>query len=232
MLEAMNDFRPRTLAVLLVEDSPTTLLMQSTELEASGRFRALRAKNGREALEVLRLERVDAVVTDLQMPVMDGFQLIAELSTRYPGLPVFVLTAVPGLAKVDPIIAKSSLQIHAKPPDYPALAKQIYNVRNQDLGMVRGISLPGFLQLLQWEGRSATVTVHSGPLLGRLYVREGLLIQAEAGDEQGLEAAIAMCAWAAPSVEFVDACRVEPAFSLSAEALQMELALRRDQSQA
>jgi CheY-like chemotaxis protein len=232
MLEAMSDFRPRTLTVLLVEDSPTTLRKQSAELEASGRFHALRAKNGREALEVLRQERVDAVVTDLQMPVMDGFQLIAELSTRYPGLPVFVLTAVPGLAQVDPVIAQSSLQIHAKPPDYPALARQIYDVRGLGQGMVRGISLPGLLQLLQWEGRTATVTVHSGALLGRLYVRDGVLIQSEAGASEGPEAAYAMCAWPAPSVEFVDACRVEPAFSLSAEALQMELALRQDRDYA
>jgi CheY-like chemotaxis protein len=232
MLEAMDDFRPRTLTVLLVEDSPTTLRLQTAAVEASGRFRALTAKNGRDALEALRVERVDAVVTDLQMPVMDGFQLIAELSTRYPGLPVFVLTAVPDLARVDPLISKSSLQIHAKPPDYHALAKQIYEVRNQPQSLVRGISLPGLLQLLQWEDRTATVTVHSGPLLGRLYVKAGTLIQAEAGRTQGLEAAYAMCGWAAPSVEFVDTCRVPPAFSLSAEALQMELALRQDQSHA
>lgn len=228
----MTDFRPRVLTVLLVEDSLTTLRVQSAGVEASGRFRALTAKNGREALEVLRQERVDAVVTDLQMPVMDGFQLIAELSTRYPGLPVFVLTALPNLAKVDPVIARSSLQIHAKPPDYPALAKQIYEVRNQDQGLVRGISLPGLLQLLQWEGRTATVTVHSGDLLGRLYVKDGSLIQAEAGALEGLEAAFEMCVWPAPSVEFVNACRVKPAFSLSAEALQMELALRRDRHHA
>ena len=228
----MNELRPRALTVLLVEDSPTTQKMQSVSLEASGRFRALNAKNGREAMELLRHERVDAVVTDLQMPVMDGFQLIAQLSTRYPGLPVFVLTAIPHLAHVDPVIAKSSLQIHAKPPDYAALAKQIYAVRDNPQGLVRGVSLPGLLQLLQWEGRTATITVHSGPLLGHLYVKGGKLIQAESGDTQGVEAAYTICSWPSPSVEFVDTCRVDPAFSLGAEELQMELALRRDERQA
>ena len=228
----MDDFRPRTLTVLLVEDSPSTQRLQSASLEASGRFKALKAQNGRDALDLLRREPVDAVVTDLQMPVMDGFQLIAELSTRYPGLPVFVLTAIPDPARKNPMLAESSLQIHSKPPDYPTLARQIYAVRNQAQGLVRGVSLPGLLQLLQWEGRSATITVHSGTLLGRLYVKEGRLIQAECGESQGAEAAFAMCQWAAPSVEFVDACRVEPAFSMNAEELQMELALRLDEDHA
>ena len=228
----MNAPRARKITVLLVEDSAATQKLQSISLEAAGRFEALNAKNGREALDLLRLKRVEAVVTDLQMPVMDGFQLIAELSTRYPGLPVFVLTAAPEAAHVHPDLARSSLQIHAKPPDYALLAKQIYAVRDQIQSVVRGISLPGLLQLLQWERRSATITVHSGALVGHLYVADGKLIQAEAGSDQGLEAAYEICRWPAPSVEFVDACRVQPAFSLGAEELQMELALRQDQDQA
>ena len=226
----MSALRPRKITVLLVEDSPATQKVQSLSLEAAGRFQAVNAKNGQEALDLLRRHRVDAVVTDLQMPVMDGFQLIAELSTRYPGLPVFVLTAAAEAARLHPSLA-GSLQIHAKPPDYAQLAKQIYAVRDQPPSLVQGISLPGLLQLLQWEGRTATITVHSGALVGHLYAREGKLIQAETEKAQGLEAAFAMCRWPAPSVEFVDACRVPPAFSLSAEELQMELALRQDQDQ-
>jgi CheY-like chemotaxis protein len=228
----MTDLRPRVLTVLLVEDIPATQRLQAVSLEAVGRFRALGAKHGGEALEILRRERVDAVVTDLNMPVMDGFQLIAELSTRYPGLPVFVLSDIPDPARVDPALTDSCLHIHAKPPDYHTLATEIYAVRNLPQSVVRGVSMPSLLQLLQWEGRTATITVHSGPLLGRLYVDKGELIQAEAGEVQGLEAAYAICGWPAPSVEFVDTCRVPAAFSLSAEALQMELALRRDQGHA
>jgi CheY-like chemotaxis protein len=228
----MTELRPRTLKVLLVEDSPATQRLQSVTLEAVGRFQTLSAKHGGEALEILRHERVDAVVTDLNMPVMDGFQLIAEISTRYPGLPVFVLTEIPDPVRVAPEITGGCLHIHSKPPEYRILASQIYAVRNLPQSVVRGVSMPGLLQLLQWEGRTATITVHSGALLGRLYVSKGLLIQAEAGETQGLEAAYAICGWPTPSVEFVDTCRVPGAFSLSAEALQMELAMRRDEGQA
>lgn len=226
------EFRPRAMTVLLVEDSPATQRIQTAAVEAAGRFRALGATNGAEALDLLRKERVDAVVTDLQMPVMDGFQLIAEISTRYPGLPIFVLSANPEPVRRDPELAQGCLHIHSKPPDYELLARQIYAVRALPLSQVRGVPLPSLLQLLQWERRTATVTVHSGDLLGHLYIQDGSLIQAEMTDLEGLEAALRICEWPEPSVEFVDACRVAPAFRLSAEELQMELAMRRDERHA
>ena len=40
------------------------------------------ASNGREALTVLETERIDAVVTDLNMPVMSGTELLREMATR------------------------------------------------------------------------------------------------------------------------------------------------------
>lgn len=226
------EFRPRTPTVLLVEDSPTTQRVQTAAVEAAGRFRAIGATNGQEALDILRREVVDVVVTDLQMPVMDGFQLIAEVSTRYPGLPIFVLSANPDPLRRDPTLSSGCLHIHSKPPDFELLARQIYAVRSLPLNLTRGVPLPSLLQLLQWEGRTATVTVHSGELLGRLYIQNGHLVQAEIPDQDGLEAAYTICAWPEPSVEFVDACRVAPVFRLSAEELQMELAMRRDERHA
>ncbi|HET6331159.1 MAG TPA: response regulator [Holophagaceae bacterium] len=228
----MDEAGAGKLTVLLVDDDAVVQRFQSAALQEAGPFRILTANDGQEALELLRTTPVDAVVTDLQMPRMDGFRLVAELSARYPGLPVFVLTALPDLARLDPTITGESLRIHAKPPDYALLAADVRGLRTHPRGSVRGLPLPGLLQLLQWEGRTATVTVRSGTRVGHLYVEKGRLIQAETGEGQGLEAAISMCAWPVPSVEFVDTCRVPGAFSLSAEALQMELALRLDQDHA
>ena len=228
----MDDARTGRLTVLLVEDDPAARRVQTVALEKTGPFRVLTAEEGQQALDLLRNTPVDAVVTDLRMPGMDGFQLVAEISTRYPGLPVFVLTAIPDLAHLDPALTGGSLNIHSKPPDYAVLAAQVRGLPPRAQGSVKGVSLPGLLHLLQWEARTATITVHADKLLGRLYVQDGLLIQAEAGDLQGSEAAFAMCGWPSPSVEFVNTCRMSAAFSLSAEALQMELALRRDQDHA
>lgn len=228
----MVDAKNALPTVLLVEDNSTAMRMQVLELEKAGPFKVISAKDGIMALDLLRQSKVDAVVTDLRMPRMDGFELVAALSTRYPGLPIFVLTSVPDAAELDPTLKETTLRIHAKPPDYQELATEIRASRLHPQGATRGISVPGLLQLLQWEQRDATITVHSGERLGWLYVRGGHLVQAEEADLQGLAAAFAMCLWPRPWVEFVDTCRVEGAFNLSAEGLQMELAIRRDEAQS
>jgi signal transduction histidine kinase len=69
--------RSRSL-VLLVDDSPTQARRASLVLEAAG-FRVQVATNGREALEKARRWHPDVIVSDILMPVMDGFSLCREV---------------------------------------------------------------------------------------------------------------------------------------------------------
>lgn len=50
------------------------------------------AAHGDEALAVLRARRIDVVLTDAKMPVMDGIELVRQCARSHPGLPVLVLT--------------------------------------------------------------------------------------------------------------------------------------------
>lgn len=79
--------------VLLVEDSELTRDMLEGMLRGLG-HRVVEAANGRDALERARSLKPDLVVTDLEMPVMDGFELIAQIRAT-PALqevPIVVLT--------------------------------------------------------------------------------------------------------------------------------------------
>jgi len=83
---------PRT--VLVVDDEEAFLLSLVDGLRVfSDRFRVLTARNGREALDVVRLIQVDLVVTDLRMPDMDGFELLRELGQVRAAVPIVVMTA-------------------------------------------------------------------------------------------------------------------------------------------
>lgn len=53
----------------------------------------LTAENGEKALKVLESTPVDVVMTDLRMPVMDGFGLISQMKKMYPGIPVIILSS-------------------------------------------------------------------------------------------------------------------------------------------
>ena len=88
-----HNWTPGT-TILAVDDDPLTLLLLRARLELEG-LRMLQASNGQEALDLLKTEHVDLVITDLMMPAMDGFRLIREIQelpqpTGY--VPIIVLS--------------------------------------------------------------------------------------------------------------------------------------------
>src|ERR1700737_5663624 len=67
--------------VLIVDDDPDILQTLALCLSTEG-YRILMASNGQEAREVLKAEQPSAILLDLMMPVMDGWQFVAELDAR------------------------------------------------------------------------------------------------------------------------------------------------------
>lgn len=77
---------------LIVDDSPLDQLLAGSLLQSLGNWSVLKAGNGVEALEVLKRETPDLVLTDLQMPEMDGLQLVKAVRAQYPLLPIILMT--------------------------------------------------------------------------------------------------------------------------------------------
>jgi two-component system chemotaxis sensor kinase CheA len=85
---------PQRRRLLVVEDSLTTRSLMKSILESAG-YEILVAVDGEQAWRLLAEEPADLVVTDVEMPQMDGFQLTAAIrsSERLAELPVVLLTA-------------------------------------------------------------------------------------------------------------------------------------------
>src|SRR5438105_5744597 len=80
-------------SILVVDDDPDILQTLALCLSTEG-YRVLSAANGQEALEVLSRERPAAILLDLMMPVMDGWQFVAELEKRgQRNAPLLILSA-------------------------------------------------------------------------------------------------------------------------------------------
>ncbi len=80
--------------ILVVDDSLSVRKFVSILLEQKG-YRALTASNGLEALHIIDEEPVDLIITDLEMPVMHGYELLGELKRRgmIDSVPTIVLTS-------------------------------------------------------------------------------------------------------------------------------------------
>jgi two-component system response regulator FlrC len=78
--------------ILIVEDDPTLRMALLDTLETAG-FQVFEACNGKEALLQLMHQDVEVIVSDVQMDVMDGNELLKATREKYPSIPFVMMTA-------------------------------------------------------------------------------------------------------------------------------------------
>lgn len=93
----LSEEERRAIRILLVEDSAFFLNIEKSYLESAG-YHVIAAENGLEALKKLEQHAVDAVVTDIDMPYCNGYELTKRLraSDLWKTLPVMAVTALSG----------------------------------------------------------------------------------------------------------------------------------------
>ena len=81
--------------VLLVEDDKNLCFILRSSLEQMiGGYQVTVATNGREGLEALEREAFDVVVSDVEMPVMDGKEMTHAIRERHPNLAIILITGL------------------------------------------------------------------------------------------------------------------------------------------
>lgn len=80
-------------SILVIDDSPIDLKLASSLLEKQSQWSVTTASTGMEAVEILAQTHFDLIVTDLQMPEMDGLQLVNHVIENHPQIPVVLMTA-------------------------------------------------------------------------------------------------------------------------------------------
>ena len=83
---------PHQAKVLLVDDDASLLKLLAIRIESKG-YQVTTCESGLAALQILKSHVFDAVITDLRMDEMDGMALHRQLQSRYPALPVIMMTA-------------------------------------------------------------------------------------------------------------------------------------------
>jgi CheY-like chemotaxis protein len=80
------------ISVLYVDDEPSLLELTKLFLEGTGEFQVDTAESAPYALDILRHRVYDAIISDYQMPKMNGIEFLKILRSRYPGLPFIIFT--------------------------------------------------------------------------------------------------------------------------------------------
>lgn len=177
--------------VLIVDDEARLLKSIAAGLQNyKDNFEVLTALNGKAAVGILKTVEVDLVVTDLRMPEMDGFELLAYISHTHPFMPAVVMTAF-ATTEIEERVNKSGIfKLLEKPIDFDRLAETILESLEQEgkEGSVAGFSLANFLQLLAMEQKTCLLNINSGATNGYVYLNEGEIHAAVCGTTKGEEA--------------------------------------------
>ncbi|MFV8462467.1 response regulator [Vibrio campbellii] len=113
--------------VMLVDDDPIFRRITGAYLEKVG-YKVVEAENGLDALQKLRDAAPDLIVCDLSMPILDGIELVEELSLEYPSLPMIVVSATDDMSDVAKALRFGIKDFLAKPlEDHGHLSSAIAN---------------------------------------------------------------------------------------------------------
>ncbi|HEY4012234.1 MAG TPA: response regulator [Polyangiaceae bacterium] len=116
--------KSEALRVLVVDDVVEMAEMIADELEARG-YRAVAVSSGREAMRLLGGDRIDALVTDLRMPGVDGLQLLRVSRLLDPARPVILITAFDAADAAGEAVALGASYCLTKPFRLDALARAL-----------------------------------------------------------------------------------------------------------
>lgn len=116
-------------SILLVDDELSLLNMTSTVLSLQG-YKVFKALSAKEALKVLETESIDLLLSDIVMPVMDGYELVAIVQEKYPNIKIQLATGFDDGQHANMVNKNLHNQVLQKPYNRQILLKRIHDILN------------------------------------------------------------------------------------------------------
>ncbi len=181
--------------ILLVDDDVafTSMLKDCFLSQGTGGWIVHTAENYLAALACLKVNSVDLVVLDIQMPIMDGLQFLTLLKRTRPGLPVVILTSMAtennrtfALQNGAALFLDKTSVSDGIENIYSALETVAATPTQGFRGVLRQVGLTDVLQMecLGCKSSILEITTQDGSG-GRIYISDGAIVHAEAGPGQG-----------------------------------------------
>ena len=133
--------------ILAVDDDLSILQVLEARL-ASVEFRVLTAMSGHEAIEIVRNQHVDLLISDVRMPAMSGMDLFTEVHALRPDLPVIFLTAYGNIPDAVSAVKAGAMDYLTKPFDGRELLQKVRETLKRKTLKVPSESLPPLSEVL------------------------------------------------------------------------------------
>jgi len=194
--------------LILDDDADWLALCRDLLATLPSRPEIITANSAKKALALLGSEKVRLLISDLRMPRMDGLQILSIVRRQFPEMRTVVLSGLEDeeyrarayALGVDLFWLKSEMQRSSKL--FTECLESLLG-RDNEPGF-RGIQSKGLMDIIQMEclTRSSTVLrITRGPLVAKLWIQEGELIDAELEGARGEAAFSRLLAWKTGSFE-------------------------------
>ncbi len=177
-------------SILIVDDDPEQVWALGRYFTRAG-FSVTTCGDGAEAISVLESRNFDTVITDIQMPRLNGLALVDWLRTNRSATRVVVITAFGGPAIRHLSITKGAILYLEKPVDPDLLAEALSSTKEETAfsGSIDKIDILDYLQLMMLTGRQVVLEVSSKDgKQGLVYIDDGSVKHATCQHLEGEEA--------------------------------------------
>lgn len=165
--------------ILVVEDYEMVRLL--TKARLSSKYNILEAANGEEALEVLDHTYADLLIADIQMPKMNGYELVRSLRDAGDMTPVIMLTAMNTFAHKKEGFASGVDDYMTRPIDYEELTWRIEallrraKIANENRIEIGRFSMERSSYAAMYDGEAIALTTKEFDLLYKLLSYPGVV---------------------------------------------------------
>ncbi|MFT5699998.1 MAG: putative regulator of Ras-like GTPase activity (Roadblock/LC7/MglB family) [Desulforhopalus sp.] len=223
--------------VLVVDDEEDMLWMLQRNLNKGMQdVEILAAKSGEEALAILSDQKVNLVITDINMPGISGLDLLVEINNKFPDTGVIIMTAYPSNAYENKAMMSGSLRFIEKPfdiKDVRAIVEEILQPGERFQGTVDGVDLTDIVQFNGLSRATAALKVTTGNQEGMIFFKAGAVVHAMCGETTGEEAFFTILGFNGGSLQNING--VQPpivSINKSIEALLFKAALQSDEKES
>ena len=188
--------------ILIIEDDPAELetIMELCSCSSEG-LAILTVQDEENARLVLADKCVDVIICDTTFPELDDCLVLTRIVQDFPFIPLIAI-APPGTVDRSDLLALGVSVVYEKPLDGELFVEKLEElIEHSAIGTIKGIPTHSFLQMLESEGKSCTLQISSDKNSGRIFVKEGIPVDAETGSLTGEQAIYEMISWDVVTLE-------------------------------
>jgi len=223
--------------VLVVDDEADMLWMLQRNLNKDMKdVEILAAESGEEALSILSDKKVNLVISDINMPGMNGLDLLLEINNRYPQTGVIIMTAYPSNTYENQAMLGGSLRFIEKPFDIKDMRQIVQDTLNAEEGFQGTVDGIDLMDIVQFNGlaraTAALKVTTANNNEGMIFFKNGNVVHAMCDSESGESAFFKIISFQGGSLQNIRG--VEPpvmSIKKSLESLLMEAASRSDEQE-